>query len=164
MRQVGKVLAFYSFRDWPSNHYLCWFAVHDVEFNCMEQFLMYTKAMHFGDREIAAKILAEPVPQKQKLLGRQVKGYVDDSWKANRERYCEYGLKAKYCQNLNLLVKLLVTRGLSLVEASSKDFAWGCGFDEDHPDIDKPNLYPGENILGRAHDTVRAYLEPLNLV
>jgi len=53
-----------------------------IEFNCCEQYMMYKKAMLFGDDEIAARILSTSNPREQKTLGRQVKNYNQVTWDA----------------------------------------------------------------------------------
>src|ERR1700722_12927658 len=58
-----------------SNWYPSTFFVDGVEFNCVEQYMMYIKAMFFKDKGTADKILLESKPKKQKELGREVKNF-----------------------------------------------------------------------------------------
>ncbi len=54
-------------------------------FACAEQFMMYGKALLFGDVEIASEILATSAPQAHKALGRKVRNFDDAVWKRERE-------------------------------------------------------------------------------
>lgn len=157
MRQVGNVLAFYTYRDWLSNHYRVSFTIRDITFNCTEQFLMYTKAMHFGDGETARKILATSDPQEQKMLGRQVTPYNDEEWIEKRLVYYIIGLKAMYRQNPDQLERLLLTNDLILVEASERDRVWGVGLKETDPRIADPRQWRGHNLCGGGHMAVRDF-------
>tara|TARA_R110002050_G_scaffold86536_3_gene183912 strand:- start:355 stop:534 length:180 start_codon:yes stop_codon:yes gene_type:complete len=51
------------------------FTVDGVEYNCVEQYLMYQKAVLFKDDEAAAQIMEADKPGKQKKLGRGVRGF-----------------------------------------------------------------------------------------
>ena len=57
-----------------SNWYFSPFTLDVVSFSSMEQYMMYRKALCFGDEKIAAKILAENDVAKIKALGRDVSG------------------------------------------------------------------------------------------
>src|SRR5215510_9394236 len=94
------------------------FVVDGNTFTCAEQFMMHGKALLFGDAEVAAKILAAQTPRTHKALGRQVRGFVDARWRAEREAIVYAGNTAKFTQNSDLLAQLLATAGTRLVEAS----------------------------------------------
>lgn len=162
MRRVGDVTAFYTRRDFMSNHYRCFFYVKGasgrlVQFSSMEQFLMFCKAMLFGDIEIAQKILAEENPQAQKLLGRMVKNYDDAEWVAKREGFYLKGLIARYDQNPGDRDKLMATLGTLLVEASDRDRVWGAGLSEDDDRIADPSQWRGQNLCGKGQMKAREY-------
>lgn len=159
MRVVGSVLAFYTYKDWPSNHFIREFTLKGLTFNCAEQAIMYCKAMHFRDLITAMKILAEPVPQQQKLLGRAVKQYDDRAWREHRPIYYAIILKAKYRQNPDLLEELLLTDPLILAEASERDTQWGTGLAESDDRISDPTQWRGENLCGQVHMDVRQYFQ-----
>lgn len=158
MRQVGNVLAFYTRADVPSNHFMCNFSVRNTDFSSMEQFLMYTKAMYFGDWKIAKKILEVQEPQEQKILGRYVRPYIDEEWCAKRYQFYCIGLLAKYRQNSNLKQWLLSTGDLILAEASERDLNWGTGFKESDDRIGNPLLWRGDNLCGKGNMLVREIL------
>lgn len=159
MRRVGQVTAFYTYRDFMSNHFLCTFTIHGVTFNCTEQFLMYCKAKLLGDHATAALILAEKHPQAQKMLGRRVTPYNDSAWFPKRYRYYVKGCLAKYEQNPILEQLLLATGDTTLAEASERDRDWGIGLAEDHPDVEFPHKWPGLNLCGSGNQEARDILK-----
>ena len=55
-----------------SNWYPCRFTVEGVDFSSMEQYMMYKKAVYFGDKAVAAKILATDDVAEIKAFGRLV--------------------------------------------------------------------------------------------
>ena len=108
-----------------SNWYKSTFILEDNIFNCVEQYMMFNKAMFFGDLETARLIMNTNNPRKQKELGRLVKDYDDREWSKVREDIVYKGLKAKFDQNPDLKKQLLLTKGTTLVEASPYDRIWG---------------------------------------
>lgn len=157
MRRVGNVIAFYSYRDFMSNHYLCTFKVKGITFGCMEQMIMYTKARCFGDLMIAQAILDEPRPQAQKLLGRKVTPYIDSVWSAKRPGWVLQGMIARYEQNPDDLQKLLDTGTTLLAEASERDTLWGVGLAEDDDRIGNPYEWLGRNLCGDLNMQAREH-------
>ncbi len=63
-----------------SNWYLSDFIINDVRFSSAEQFMMYQKAICFGDELSAAKILSTDDAAEIKALGRQVLDYDESVW------------------------------------------------------------------------------------
>jgi ribA/ribD-fused uncharacterized protein len=51
------------------------FVLGGVTFTHAEQFMMYAKALLFGDREAAALILQAATPREQQAIGRTVRGF-----------------------------------------------------------------------------------------
>lgn len=138
-----------------SQWYPSTFVVKGITFNCAEQFMMYCKAMLFGDRMIANLILASKDPKEQKEYGRDVRGFREDIWISKREGYVRIGNLAKFSQNLNLKDYLLKTTGTELVEASKSDRIWGVGLDKSDPLINDRRNWRGLNLLGKSLDWVR---------
>ena len=53
-----------------SNWYPCRFTVEGVDFSSMEQYMMYKKAVYFGDKAVAAKFLQPMMlPKSRRLAG-----------------------------------------------------------------------------------------------
>jgi ribA/ribD-fused uncharacterized protein len=134
------------------------FVVGDITFTHAEQFMMYAKAMLFGDRETAERILKARTPREQKALGRQVIGFDESVWILFREGVVFDGSYAKYSQNVELGEALLATRGTTLVEASPTDRVWGIGLAEDDPRARDRAQWRGLNLLGEALTRTREVL------
>lgn len=141
-----------------SNWYPSDFTVNGISFSSMEQYMMYQKALRFGDTKIADKILATDDVAKIKKLGREVQGYDDSVWNGVRQIIVYEGLTAKFSQNEDLKAKLLETKDVILAECAVRDKIWGIGLsitDEKRFDKDK---WKGQNLLGYALMLVREHL------
>jgi ribA/ribD-fused uncharacterized protein len=131
------------------------FKVKGKQFVCAEQYMMYGKAVLFGDHAVAERILSTTSPKTQKALGRKVTGFDDRKWRGERERIVYEGNHAKFTQNVDLLERLLATAGTELVEASPTDRIWGVGLSEEDPRILNPSQWRGENLLGKVLTRLR---------
>ena len=122
---------------------------------CMEQYMMSEKARLFGDEEIREKIMKSADPREIKALGRLVKNFDDSLW--NRVKYSIVltGNYYKFMQNEELKKFLLSTGDKVLVEASPYDRVWGIGMGASNENIEKPEMWRGENLLGFALMEVR---------
>lgn len=138
-----------------SNWFISPFKIADVQFNCIEQYMMYEKAMLFDDRHTASLILDQSEPREQKSLGRQIKGFKEDIWNEFKERIVIRGLRAKFQQNKEILKHLKYTSPTTLVEASPYDTIWGAGLDEEGCKMTPPEDWLGENLLGKLLTKVR---------
>lgn len=130
---------------------------HFFEFNCAEQWMMWSKANLFGDSETAKKILEAPHPKEQKALGRIVKNFDPTIWEKHCDDIVFLGNWAKFTQSQRLKKILLETSGL-LVEASPLDPIWGIGMAEDNPEILDTTKW-GQNKLGKILTRVRDILK-----
>ncbi len=142
-----------------SNWHPSTFRIGFNTFNCMEQYMMYSKSMLFQDFKTAEKILAEPEPRKQKELGREVQGFNPDIWDLRKEGIVLIGLREKFYQNPHLLAALMETRGTILVEASPLDKIWGAGLDEEGCRNTPPGDWIGLNLLGLLLTQLRNELD-----
>jgi ribA/ribD-fused uncharacterized protein len=138
-----------------SQWYACTFREGELTFRCAEQYMMHGKALLFRDAEVAAEIMAADHPRKHKALGRKVKNFDDQTWKANRERIVLEGNRAKFTQNPALLEQLLATKGTTLVEASPFDRIWGIGLGASNPLAQDPKTWRGQNLLGKILTQLR---------
>ncbi len=127
----------------------------EVTFNCMEQYMMYHKAMLFLDRPSARKILATENPKEQKKIGRSVQNFDEKVWKYYRHSIVYRGNKNKFTQNDKLLSELMSTEGTSLVEASPYDKIWGAGLSQKDGRIRDRGLWKGLNLLGEILTSLR---------
>jgi ribA/ribD-fused uncharacterized protein len=134
------------------------FVVGGITFTHAEQFMMYAKAMVFGDRDSAERVLQAKTPREQKALGREVQGFDEAVWVLFREGVVFQGSYAKYRQNPELRAALLATQGTTLVEASPTDRIWGIGLAEDDARARDRTQWLGLNLLGEALTRVREVL------
>jgi len=138
-----------------SQWYPCNFNVNNINFNCAEQFMMYRKALLFQDKEAVKRILNSREPEEQKRIGQEVKGYRDDVWIPQREVIVYEGNYAKFTQNPELYMNLMLTQGTILVEASPKDTIWGIGLSADDPRAQDEKSWKGQNLLGKILTKLR---------
>lgn len=151
----------YPYDEWRavlSNWYPSAFIVEGRIFINSEQYMMWSKAMLFGDDTTAQEILFEVNPDKMKSLGRKVKGFDEDVWEKNREKIMIDALLFKFGQNEELKSILLKTDDKILVEAASYDKIWGIGLGEDEAKNTNPTNWPGLNLLGKCLMRVRSTL------
>ena len=132
-----------------SNWYPSPFTVDGVAFSSMEQFMMYRKAICFGDEAVAAEI---------KSLGRQVSNYDESMWNGIRQIVVYEGLLAKFSQNEELKRKLKATENAVLAECAVKDRIWGIGLSMKDPDRLNKDKWNGQNLLGYTLMMVRECL------
>lgn len=160
IKQTDTHLFFFYGDDIYSNFYKrdFWFA--GVKFFCMEQCMMWLKAMYFRDYQIAAEIMrvdpGSKIAQVEcKSLGRKVANYDDTLWARDRYSIVVRALFEKFSQNPDMAKQLIATGSLELVEASPFDKIWGIGVGVDDPRIHTPTKWPGQNLLGKALMVIR---------
>jgi ribA/ribD-fused uncharacterized protein len=141
-----------------SQWWACRFLVEGQVYASAEQYMMAAKARLFGDDETRARILATADPGRAKALGRQVRGFDEETWVAWRCDLVVRGNLAKFAQNPALQHYLLATKDHILVEASPVDRIWGIGMAATHEHADNPLPWRGLNLLGFALMKTRAIL------
>ena len=134
------------------------FVLGGVTFTHAEQAMMYSKAILFGDRDAAARILAAETPREHQAIGRTVKGFDEAIWTLFREGVVFSINYARFGQNPDQLDLLLATRGTTLAEASPHDRVWGIGLAADDPRAQDRTQWLGLNLLGEALTRVREVL------
>jgi ribA/ribD-fused uncharacterized protein len=125
-------------------------------FRYAETYMMYQKALLFGDTKVAKEILECTSPRQVKDLGRQVHGFDEKKWKKYRESIVYKANLLKFEQNKHLRSLLLATGERRLVEASPFDKVWGIGFTEDQAERNRDRW--GSNLLGKQLMKVRKKL------
>ena len=138
---------------WPST-----FTVGTNMFSTAEHFMMYEKAVLFGDHETAARILDSDHPFEAKTLGRRVRNFDEMRWNKVRFDIVVRGSIEKFGQNPKLLKFLIETDDAILAETSPSDLIWGTGCREEDPIAHQPELWPGQNLLGFALAQARNHL------
>lgn len=131
-----------------SQWHRCEFFADGLRFVAAEQYMMFHKAMLFGDIETAQQIMATSDVRKQKELGRKVKNFNEGIWAHNRRRIVYEANRYKFTQNHYLFEALMHTGDKVLVEASPYDTIWGVGLAADNPAIVDPSKWLGKNYLG----------------
>lgn len=154
MRITDTHVFFFSYTPY-SNHYNSPFTVPDEPgriFHTVEHYMMFIKAIMFGDVSTAEKILVNPWPMEAKKLGRKVKGYDDDVWASVRKKVVTKGIfyKMRCHPDIRLSALKLRLEGKLFVEASPYDCIWGVGLAEEDPRIVDPTNWLGENLLGQC--------------
>ncbi|AWH84803.1 DUF1768 domain-containing protein [Flavobacterium album] len=134
------------------------FTVDGTEYKSAEHWMMAKKAALFGDSEMEARILECITPVEAKKLGREVRGYDDALWTANRYNIVMQGNYHKFSQNEALKNFLLSTGDHILVEASPVDPIWGIGLEENSADAFQPENWRGLNLLGFAIMEAREHI------
>lgn len=129
------------------------FEENGVGFITAEHYMMYYKALVFGDLEIADKILKTVHPRDVKRLGRLVKNYDDSIWDEKRFNVVVNGNILKFSQNPELLEDLKKYKDKIFVEASPEDTIWGISLHYDDRVLDEL-LWQGQNLLGKAINRV----------
>lgn len=141
-----------------SNWYPSIFTLNGVTFSSMEQYMMYRKAIYFGDDKVAAQILATEDVAEIKTLGRLVSGYDENLWNGVRQIVVYEGLLAKFSQSSDLRKQLKGTGQAFLAECAVKDRIWGIGLSmHDTNRLDRAK-WQGQNLLGYALMMVRERL------
>lgn len=142
-----------------SNWYKADFTMHGVVFSSVEQYMMWSKAMYFGDKKHAQAILETDDVAEIKNLGRKVTNYSDYRWSGIRQLVVYDGLMAKFTQNKALTEKLAKTDDCILAECAVNDHIWGIGRSMTDPRRFNINEWDGDNLLGFALMRVQyAYL------
>lgn len=141
-----------------SNWYPSPFTLDGVAFSSMEQYMMYRKAVCFGDDKVAAQILVTEDVAEIKTLGRLVSGYDESLWNGVRQIVVYEGLLAKFSQNSELGEQLKKTGNTVLAECAVKDRIWGIGLSMHDSDRLDRAKWQGQNLLGYALMMVREKL------
>jgi ribA/ribD-fused uncharacterized protein len=131
-----------------SNWYIAPIVLASVKYNCVEQFMMYEKAVYFKDYQIAQRIMHTYNPGNQKKLGRQVQNFNADKWIKDCKKIVYPAILAKFTQHEKLKEILLSTGDKNIAEASPYDKIWGIGLSTNDPLARNPSNWNGKNFLG----------------
>lgn len=160
MKVTDDHVFFFTYNDIYSNWYKSAMSHKGFMFYTNEQYVMYRKAMLFGDNKVAELILNSRGgnPKECKSFGRTVSGFNNDIWLENRESIMKQGLylKAKYNTEFLQLLIMHHREGRKFVEASPYDRIWGVGFNEETAGANVAGW--GLNLLGKCLDDVAEYV------
>ncbi len=153
-----SAVVFFTAASPLSNHYLADMKVGSHTFNCMEQYLMYTKAIKFSDTDSAQKILSETNPGKHKELGKKTAGFDSKVWMESLDPILIQGLTSKFNQN-DFCKTFLKNTGEKKIGEACKDEVYGIGMDLRNENVLNTTLWCKEgNAMGKCLETVRAAL------
>ena len=147
MRETDKSVFFWSgmYSQWFESP----FEAEGQKFNCTEQYMMYKKAMLFGDEEVANAVMRTRNPKEQKALGRQVRNFDSAVWNQHAIDIVSEGNYQKFKQNPSLSQILLGEHAnKEIVEASPLDKVWGIGLHFNDEACDDKSKWQGTNWLG----------------
>ena len=133
------------------------FSLHDHTFATAEHYMMWRKAVLFGDQPMQQAILNCTDPKQAKAYGRKVQNFSPQRWNIHKIAIVLEGNLAKFTQHPTLKKYILSTHPKILVEASPYDSIWGIGKRADHTMCD-PRNWSGENLLGFVLMSVRDQL------
>ena len=124
------------------------FTVGKTLFTSVTQYIEYSKAMLFGDRETAARILREHDPYMQRGLGAGIEGFDEFRWNGQLGAVLYRGLAAKFAQRPNLVRDLVGTGDKLLAYCSPSDCVLGTGLWRGAPEAGDSSRWKGRNLLG----------------
>lgn len=142
-----------------SQWYQAKMVIDGVEYENCEQYMMAKKALAMGDVEYYVLIMHETDPSQIKKLGRQIRGFDSEKWKACAPKIIYDGNKAKFEQNEDLKSELLATGDAILAEASPYDLIYGIGLKASDPDARNENKWQGKNLMGKTLMKIREELK-----
>lgn len=157
VQKYSKYTFFWSgpFSNWSDAP----FTLDGEKYNCVEQYMMYKKALTFGDFEIANEVMKTMNPREQKAWGRKVRNFEMGKWAAVARDIVFRGCLAKFTQNSDMYDHLMKTTDTLLVEASPLDKVWGIGLDAKTAEVTPIDNWKGTNWLGQCLTEVRETLE-----
>jgi len=157
MRETEKYVFFYKDKiaHWNMTPFK---DKNGVEYNCMEQFMMATKALIFLDNVNYDNIMLSEDPAHIQQLGRYVQNFDQKIWDATKQEIVYAGNLFRFQQNKELRDILLGTGDKILAEANPDDLIWGIGMDMNDPLVDDSRNWKGENLLGEVLMDVREQL------
>lgn len=154
-------LAFRGERSVFSNFYTKSFSVDGYRYISMEQYFQYSKAVYFGEHNLAQKIIMTSNPNRIQALGDRIE--IDeedlDGWLEYSREVLDKGMYAKFSQNPSLREDLLATGDCKLYEATT-DLNYACGINlTSNKWADQS--WEGQNYTGHALVEVRDRLRLL---
>ena len=137
-----------------SNFFPSKFTYNGIKYHLLEQLIQHQKALLFGDKLTANRIIQCSTALECKSLSRDISNYNHDHWKSEARTRCEEGIKAKFMQNSGVRTYLLNTDNKKLVEYCNDKF-WGNGILLHDDKCLDPNSWSGQGLLGEILQNVR---------
>lgn len=165
----------YFYQNVPFSNFWAWDTKLEFDghkFNSSEAVFMYQKAILFGDSEIAIKIVETDNDSSfeslfkrctaVKRLGRQVRGFVQETWDAEcyGMMYKAIECKAEYDMEFRRLLLSPAFAGMTFAEATHRDKVWATGLGINQSMELGRAGWKGQNLLGKALTELRNKLRP----
>lgn len=149
-----EALAFFPCHSMLSNHHPSPFKFQGIQFQNMEQYLAYRRAIISDKKDMIDRALTADSPAEAKAILNSLKKDRVEEWQEKRSEIALQGLRQKFKQNQELKDFLCNTAGLRLAEAS-RDTAWGVGMTLTDPKVLDPEAWPKDgNILRNALEKI----------
>ncbi len=148
-RVEGDLIFFSGRTSFLSNFFYSPFAIDGIKYTHAEQYYQSQKAASGGRADIAAQIILEDEPIKQKRLGDSV--HVDESWfqtKAKKIMLTALRAKFQFSPALHKLMLKIGKDGMTPVECNARDSFWGIGIPFISKDLLNKTAWKGHNMLG----------------
>ncbi|HSI84323.1 MAG: NADAR family protein [Candidatus Methylacidiphilales bacterium] len=120
------------------------FTLDDAEWPTVEH---YFQAQKFLDPIEKERVRVAASPAKARSLGRRRTVPIRTDWEAVKLGIMKDGVRAKFAQHAELRRILLATGDEEIIEASPRDYTWGCGAKG-----------TGKNLLGKILAEIRTEL------
>ena len=144
-----EALAFFGYASPFSNFHDSIFTINGKDYNNVEQYIQSKKAEMFEDEIAYQQIMLTKAPAQIKQLGKRIRNFNIDRWKASAKEICLTGIKAKFQQNTELRRKLLET-GTRLIGEATFDKYWGTGIPLNTSNTLMTSTWTGQNVTGEA--------------
>lgn len=146
--------------DFLSNWYESDMVVDGIRFICMWQYILYQRAVLYGDYELCRLIRFVKGIDELKELNRKIIWYESKEWVDRRYNIVKRGIIAKFSSNDELLRKFLVFPKYGVfVNCNPYDRVWGCGMSILDKDVKDESNWRGLNLLGKILTEVRIEID-----
>ena len=159
-QETEKLVKFFRRASPLSNFHPSPIQIDGVKYSCVEQFYQSCKARAFSDDVSEAQIMATNDPHRCYIIGQNIKGFKEDTWRQSCDAMMEKGLIAKFSSSERLKSILLNTQNKTIVECNGRDTYWGIGLYSSNKLSDNPEAWKGQNKLGTLLMKVRSDLSP----
>ena len=152
-RENDEVFVFHGAASSFSNSYPCTFKENGVNFNNVEQYVNYHKAVAAKDDVTATRILGLKNVTEQRRMGKAIPNFAQ--WRGLQKEKIELGVKLKFAQNTRLAQILLNTGDKLLGEANGYDTVYGTGVRLTDPNTLRHTDWKGSNLMGQILMKIR---------
>ncbi len=156
--ETDNHLFFFSKASPFSNYYPSVFKIEGEDYTCREELIQAKKAKLFKDHHTYSKIKRASNLGEMKFLGREVKGFNQQTWTKFAPEVAATCQRETFSQNGDLRNYLISTRSKYLVEASPKDILCRIGMSIVNPDLMNKNTSWGKNYQVESLTETRRHI------